>query len=72
LDPRLGISAPELASATVLAPTAMLADALATAVMVSGVKAGLQLLQHFPGCEAYLVDKHLQTFSSPGMEKYLV
>ena len=34
IDPRTGYSAPDLASVTVTAPTAMLADGLATAVMV--------------------------------------
>ena len=33
LDPRTGYSAPELTSATITAPTAALADAVATAVM---------------------------------------
>jgi FAD:protein FMN transferase len=70
LDPRRGISSPELASATVVAPTASLADGLATAIMVLGVKDGLELLKSFPGCEAYLIDKNLQHASSPGMEAY--
>lgn len=72
LDPRQGISSPELASATVIGPSAVLADALATAIMVAGVKDGLEILQQFPGCEAYLVDKQLQVVSSPGLERYLV
>lgn len=71
LDPRVGTSAGELASATVIAPTTVLADALATVMMVVGAQAGLELLQQFPGCEAYLVDKQLQAVPSPGLAAYL-
>ncbi len=72
LDPRQGISSTELSSATVLAPSAALADALATAMMVVGKQAGLEMLKQFAGCEAYLITKDLQVVSSPGMASYLV
>jgi thiamine biosynthesis lipoprotein len=72
LDPRKGISPAQLASVSVVAPSAMLADGLATAIMVAGVDDGLKLLGYFAGCEATLVDKHMQVFSSSGMQKYLV
>lgn len=71
LDPRQGISSVELASATVVAPRAVLADALATGIMVAGKQAGLELLKQFPGCEAYLITKDLQIVSSPGMAQFL-
>jgi thiamine biosynthesis lipoprotein len=67
LDPRSGYSTPELASATVTAPSAALADALATATMVLGPQSGLGLIESLPGCEAYLVSKDLEvvkTFSA--------
>ena len=64
LDPRPGYSAPEVASATVIAPSAMLADGLATSVMVLGPKAALQMIHGLPGCEAYLVAKDLQTIKT--------
>ena len=67
LDPRRGISSPELASATVIAPSASLADGLATTIMVLGIQDGLALLKSFPGCEAYLIDKKMQSTCSPGM-----
>lgn len=60
LDPRSGYSAPELASATITAPNAALADALATAVMVLGPKPGCELVNALPGCAAYLVSKNLE------------
>lgn len=71
LDPRRGVSSGELSSATVIAPSASLADGLATAIMVLGVRDGLDLLKSFPGCEAYLIDKQLQSARSPGMGKFL-
>jgi thiamine biosynthesis lipoprotein len=45
LDPRLGRSPQTTASATVVAPTAMLADALATAAFVLGPSDGIALLE---------------------------
>ncbi len=62
IDPRTGYSAPELAGATIMAPSAMLADGLATAVMVLGSQDGLALVEKLPGCSAYLADKNLKVF----------
>jgi thiamine biosynthesis lipoprotein len=45
LDPRTGQVADSVASATVIAPVAMLADALATAAFVLGPDEGIRLLQ---------------------------
>lgn len=59
LDPRTGYSAPELASATITAPTAVQADAMATAVMVLGPEAGCELIEGLPGCSGYFVSKNL-------------
>lgn len=72
IDPRSGISSPELCSVSVIAPTAVMADALSTAVMASGKKAGLQLLKKFPGCEALLVDKQLNALTTPGFDYYVI
>jgi thiamine biosynthesis lipoprotein len=46
IDPRTGQSARALASVTVIAPTALAADGLATAVFVIGPDAGVRLLEH--------------------------
>jgi thiamine biosynthesis lipoprotein len=69
LNPRTGHSAPELSSATVVAPTAMLADALATAVMVTGAKRGLELVRAMPGCEACLVTKESKLLKPRGFKE---
>lgn len=66
LDPRTGYSAPKLASVTITAPSVMLADGLATAVMVSGRREGLQLINQIGHCEALLVTKELDTIATDG------
>ncbi|MFU8818661.1 MAG: FAD:protein FMN transferase [Desulfurivibrio sp.] len=66
IDPRTGFSAPELAAATVTAPGAALADALATACLVLGSEGAFQLLAQFPGCEGYFVTKELNVRQTAG------
>ncbi|KIF83104.1 FAD:protein FMN transferase [Noviherbaspirillum autotrophicum] len=57
VDPASGESPPELASVTVAAPSAMLADGLSTALMVLGTEPGMRLLREMPGVDALFVDK---------------
>jgi thiamine biosynthesis lipoprotein len=57
LDPRTGYPARGVRSATVVCPSAELADALATAVSVLGVERGLALLDALHGVEGLLVDE---------------
>ncbi len=52
LDPRTGVGLPGGAQATVVAPNATLADALATAVCVLGPEAGRTTAASIPGVEA--------------------
>ena len=59
LDPRTGISPPELASATVIAPSVVLADGLATAAMVLGAKKSIELLESMDDCEGLFIAKDL-------------
>jgi thiamine biosynthesis lipoprotein len=67
LDPRQGRSPSEFASATVIAPTTALADALATTLMVLGSRDGLALLKQMPDCHAYLITKDLQVIQSASL-----
>jgi len=63
VDPRQGVSpggSPrELSSVTVIAPTAMDADALSTAVMILGAQEGKALLERLPHVSGLLVSKTL-------------
>jgi thiamine biosynthesis lipoprotein len=54
IDPRTGQAAGELASVTVIAPTALVADGLATAAFVLGARRGLALLES-AGVDALLI-----------------
>jgi len=66
LDPRSGESASAVASATVLGPSAMVADALATAAFVLGPADGIALLERH-GVEGLLVTPSLERFATRGM-----
>ena len=57
IDPRTGYSSPELASVTVMAPSAVQADGWATALAVAGVDRSRQILAKLTGLSAYLVTK---------------
>jgi FAD:protein FMN transferase len=66
LDPRTGSSANAVASATVVASRAMLADALATAVFVLGPQEGIGLLNRV-GVEGLIVTPDLQCHETGGL-----
>ena len=67
LDPQTGEPAPALTSVTVVAPTAVQADALSTAVFVLGPERGLALVEELPGVEALLVDPQFALLVSSGL-----
>jgi len=71
LDPRTGMPARGLRSATVISPDATLADALSTAMMVMGAKKGMALVERLPNVEAVLVDDHGTVLVSSGLEHVL-
>jgi thiamine biosynthesis lipoprotein len=65
LDPRTGRSANDVASVTVVAPLAIVADGLATAAFVLGPTHGLSLLTRH-GVEGLIVTPHLERFTTSG------
>jgi len=66
LDPRTGTSAPELASSTIVAPNAALADGLATLTMVLGSARGRELIESYADCEACFIGKDLAVTRTSG------
>ncbi|MCH2208330.1 MAG: FAD:protein FMN transferase [Lentisphaerales bacterium] len=56
-NPQTGYSPTELANVSVLAPTAMEADALSTAVFILGLKKGKALIESLPDVDALFVTK---------------
>jgi thiamine biosynthesis lipoprotein len=65
LDPRTGASAEGAASVTVLAPSAMAADALATAAFVLGPSLGMELLER-EGAEGLFFRRDLSRVATAG------
>jgi thiamine biosynthesis lipoprotein len=63
-----------IASVTIIAPNCMLADGLATAVMVMPVEKGLQLIESKDDCECMIIIREKKDFrikQSSGFESYL-
>ena len=71
LDPRTGEPARGCQSATVLAASCALADALATAVFVMGPAAGMDLVERLDGVECLIVDAGGDRHDSSGLAAYL-
>jgi FAD:protein FMN transferase len=69
LNPVSGRSAGSAISATVIAPTAIVADALSTAVFVLGPEAGVDLLNR-QGIDGLIVGPDLNVVATAGMERY--
>jgi FAD:protein FMN transferase len=75
IDPRTGYpESNQLLGVSVIANDCMTADALATAMMVMGKSAALELVENRPETEAYLIyigsDSTFQTTFSSGFEKF--
>jgi thiamine biosynthesis lipoprotein len=66
IDPRSGEAAAALASVTVVAPTAMAADAIATAAFVLGPVDGLRLCEEL-GVEALMLSPACERYETRGM-----
>ena len=69
LDPSTGNPAGLVASATVVAPTAMVADAFATAVFVLGPERGISLLKR-NRLDGLIITLSLDSFETPGFGSY--
>ena len=67
IDPRTGYSSTEFASVSVTAPTVVMADGLATTLMVMGQE-GLELVEKLSTCEAYVVTKDDLVLKTTGFQ----
>ena len=72
LDPATGRPARKSLSATVIAPSAVAADALATGLFVLGPKDGLELAERLPGVEAMLIAPDLSMHTTSGFPTVVV
>jgi len=71
LDPRTGYPSTGAMSATVVAPNAEFADALATALCVMGPDSGIALIESLPRVEAILVAMDGRVHASTGLRTSL-
>jgi FAD:protein FMN transferase len=71
IDPRTARSPLHSSGTTVLAPSAMDADAASTSAFVLGPEAGVAFLNRFEGVEGMVVDKAGNRFLSKGFAREL-
>ncbi len=64
IDPRTGFPVHGICSVSIISPNAELCDALATPVMVMGVKQGLHLINQINQVAAVVIDDHNRLFTS--------
>jgi len=64
IDPRSGTPVKDIKSVTIVSPSAELSDALATAVSVMGVSAGLHLIDQLPEVHGIIIDDKDRLLSS--------
>ncbi len=75
VDPRSGMALTDHSSVTVIAPGAMMADALASTVSVLGPTEGIKLIERFPHTAALIVrssGKRREVFESSRLARFLV
>lgn len=70
IDPRRGVPVGDVASVTVIAPTAMLADALGTAAFVLGPRRGIAWLAR-QGVDGLIITPSLEWYQTPGFARFL-
>lgn len=64
IDPKTGLPVTGIKSVSIVCPSAELADALATPVMVIGVKVGLNLINQLHNVACIIVDDHDKIYTS--------
>lgn len=64
IDPKTGLPVSGIKSVSIICQSAELADAMATPVMVMGIKVGLNLINQLPGIACVIVDDNDKIYSS--------
>ncbi len=64
INPKTGLPASGVKSVSIVCPSAELADAMATPVMVMGVKVGLDLINQLQQIACVIIDDHNQIYTS--------
>lgn len=68
INPKTGYPATGIISATVFAPKAELADALATSIFVMGIDVGMDFINQLPGVECIIIDEKGKIFNSDNIQ----
>jgi FAD:protein FMN transferase len=68
INPRTGFPVSGIKSVTIIAPIGELADAMATPVMVMGVRAGLNLVNQVKGLACIVIDESDRVFTSDNIK----
>jgi thiamine biosynthesis lipoprotein len=71
IDPRTGLPVTGVKSVTILCPNAEIADAIATPVMIMGVRAGLDMINQMRHIEAILIDDQNEIHTSENIHTHL-
>lgn len=64
IDPRTGLPVSGIKSVTIITLNAEIADAMATPVMVMGLKAGMNLINQMKDIEAIVIDDNNTVYAS--------
>jgi len=64
INPKTGYPATGIISASVFAPSAEIADALATSIFVMGIEPGLNRINQLPNIECIIIDENGRVFQS--------
>jgi thiamine biosynthesis lipoprotein len=67
INPRTGLPVSGIKSVTILCPNAEFADAIATPVMIMGIRAGLDMVDQIRNVEAILIDDDDRIFHSANL-----
>lgn len=68
IDPRTGYPSSGIISVSIFAPSAELADALATSVFVMGLETGLDRISQLPKIECIIIDENGKIYSSENIK----
>lgn len=68
IDPKTGFPVSGIKSVTIICPSAELADAMATPVLVMGIRAGLDLINQLKHIECIIVDDNNKLFTSANIK----
>jgi thiamine biosynthesis lipoprotein len=68
IDPKTGLPVTGIKSVSIISPNAELADAMATPVMIMGIKVGLDLINQVNGLGCIIIDDNDHVFTSKNIQ----